>query len=379
MRILTLTNLFPDSHDERNGIFLYRQLQGIQQEGAKIEVWLAWPICPWPLYLFKRWREWGPERKPMDFPGVKVTVIRYLRLPGGWFNRWSGLFLYFASRNRLKGRRDEFDRLYGYDIFPSGDAAVRLGKRYELPTLCSAIGVDLVQTSERNEDMRRHTRWILNGTVGVVACGKELADAVYHYAKKDSIKLYGVVDLEVFKPPKDRPALRLSLQLPVDAPVMTFSGYLIDRKGVQELISAFEAVSRRHPKLNLIICGDGPERESMKRRLRAAKLENQARFCGNVPPEEMIQWFQVADFFVLPSKCEGVPNALMEAMACGVPCIAGAVGGVPDAVGTDGGLTDSTRQPGDLSASHRNPPLPAKREGEDVPPGAKNRGARVRY
>ncbi|MCB0405032.1 MAG: glycosyltransferase [Bdellovibrionales bacterium] len=338
MHILTITNLFPNTYDKRNGVFLYRQLRGLQKEGAKIEVWLALPLCPWPLYLFKKWREWGPATRPLELPGCEVKIVRYLRLPGAWFNRWSGLFLYMSCKRSLATRAKEFDRLYGYDIFPSGDAAVRLGRLFNLTTVCSAIGVDLMQTSERNERMRLHASWILRTADGVITCGRALADAVDRYAHRESLNVYGVVDLQRFRPLSDRKSVREELHLPMHSPIGVFSGYLQTRKGVYELLLALENLVKKRRDFLLIFCGEGPERSELEKRVKEKNLERNVLFSGFIPPENMANWYQAADLFVLPSHVEGMPNALMEAMACGLPAVASAVGGIPDAVGKSSGV-----------------------------------------
>ena len=67
--------------------------------------------------------------------------------------------------------------------------------------------------------------------------------------------------------------------------------------------------------------------------VRERNLENVIRIIGEVPPGQMNKWMKASDLFVLSSHTEGMPNALMEAMSCGLPVVATAVGGLPEAVG----------------------------------------------
>jgi teichuronic acid biosynthesis glycosyltransferase TuaC len=81
------------------------------------------------------------------------------------------------------------------------------------------------------------------------------------------------------------------------------------------------------------MCGTGPEESALKALIQDKNIEDAIRMVGEVEPEQMSKWMQVSDLFVLASHTEGMPNVIMEAMACGVPVIATAVGGLPTAIG----------------------------------------------
>jgi glycosyltransferase involved in cell wall biosynthesis len=81
------------------------------------------------------------------------------------------------------------------------------------------------------------------------------------------------------------------------------------------------------------MCGAGPEEAALHRLIREKGIEQTARMVGEVEPERMNKWMQASDLFVLASHTEGMPNVVMEAMACGLPVVATAVGGLPGAIG----------------------------------------------
>jgi glycosyltransferase involved in cell wall biosynthesis len=81
------------------------------------------------------------------------------------------------------------------------------------------------------------------------------------------------------------------------------------------------------------MCGGGPEEVSLWRLIRERGMERTVRMAGEVEPERMNKWMQASDMFVLASHTEGMPNVVMEAMACGLPVVATAVGGLPGAIG----------------------------------------------
>jgi glycosyltransferase involved in cell wall biosynthesis len=176
------------------------------------------------------------------------------------------------------------------------------------------------------------------------------------------------VDLARFRPvaPETRADLRGRLGLPSEALVVLYVGRLEPVKGADLLLHAWASfvgreVGRtsgsgptgshrggrgggqggiRTPVLALV--GDGSERERLVRLSRSLSIERSVRFVGavgadsvqtqadNVPP--VADWLNAADLFVLPSRSEGVSNALLEAMACALPALATAVGGSPEVI-----------------------------------------------
>jgi glycosyltransferase involved in cell wall biosynthesis len=84
----------------------------------------------------------------------------------------------------------------------------------------------------------------------------------------------------------------------------------------------------------LVIVGDGPQREALGSRVKALGIENRVRFAGN--QRDVVPWLQGLDIFALPSYAnEGVPQALLQAMLAGLPCVTTDVGSIGE-LATDG-------------------------------------------
>lgn len=125
-------------------------------------------------------------------------------------------------------------------------------------------------------------------------------------------------------------AARRALGLRDSERVVLAVGRLSREKGQAYLIRALPALRGR---ARLVIVGDGPDRSSLEELARALGVQRSVIFAGltaNVSP-----FYAMANVFVLPSLSEGSPNALLEAMACGLPVVATRVGGVPE-IATDG-------------------------------------------
>lgn len=100
-------------------------------------------------------------------------------------------------------------------------------------------------------------------------------------------------------------------------------------KGFDLLIDAFAQLVAAGTKATLMLIGDGSERARLEHQARAAGIADQVVFTGRLPPEDVRARLHEANLFVLPSRSEGTPLALLEAMAAGTPCIAARVGGIP--------------------------------------------------
>jgi glycosyltransferase involved in cell wall biosynthesis len=107
--------------------------------------------------------------------------------------------------------------------------------------------------------------------------------------------------------PRERAAARRRLGLPAARPILAFVGHLNERKGPLRVMEAI----RSRPEIAAVFLGEGPQRPHGPQVLHA----------GAVPHEDVPVWLSAADLFVLPTLDEGCCNALIEALACGLPAV----------------------------------------------------------
>jgi teichuronic acid biosynthesis glycosyltransferase TuaC len=335
VRILAISHLFPNLKEKRYGIFVARQLSEIHRIGAEITVIVPRVWCPGLLRHFDRWKNHDHKSPLCRFEGIETFSVPYLRPPGNFYNRWSGLAAFRAMKSKAlelhKCRK--FDVIYATDFFPDGDAAVRLAKYLKLPAACLSIGVDVNITAQSSGIIYRHFVRTAKALDGTLACGQSVADGIKAVTGKNPLCVYGVLDLEEFSPAPDKIPARKDLGLPPDKTIALYAGYLTKRKGVYDLLEAIYRIQKKYPNLLLVMCGAGTEEISLWKLIREKGIENIVRMVGEVEPERMNKWMQASDLFVLASHTEGMPNVVMEAMACGLPVVATAVGGLPGAVG----------------------------------------------
>ena len=144
------------------------------------------------------------------------------------------------------------------------------------------------------------------------------------------------VDTERFRPPSDseKSRLRSELGLP-EKWLLTYTGKLNRGKGLGVLLRAWRDLMGQTQDLHLVLVGSGSGQYlSCEEKLRTYVEENNlgqhVTFTGYV--ENVEEYLKASDCFVLPSRSEGLPLSLIEAMACGLPSIATTVGGIPDVV-----------------------------------------------
>ncbi len=120
--------------------------------------------------------------------------------------------------------------------------------------------------------------------------------------------------------------------------LLLFVGRIDLRKGVFDLLEAFSRIESKE--LTLQIVGKGPLFGMVERRIREMKLGDRVLLRGHIPMDDLIELYQTAELFILPSRYEGLPTVLLEAMACGAACVSADVGGVSELIrdGVDGAL-----------------------------------------
>lgn len=107
-----------------------------------------------------------------------------------------------------------------------------------------------------------------------------------------------------------------------DRKTVLFAHKLVPRKGADLLPEIITRVSKKVPDVEFVILGPGDKK--------SLKLGDKAKLVGAVPNKQIAQYFARADVFIMPSRQEGFPRVLLEAMACGVPFVATDVGGTRD-------------------------------------------------
>jgi glycosyltransferase involved in cell wall biosynthesis len=184
----------------------------------------------------------------------------------------------------------------------------------------TARGSD-VNVLARHAAPRRMIAAAIRGAAHVVAVSDALrAELVRLGAQESRISvLRNGVDLDVFRPAAAAAPARAGRRL-------LLVGHLKEGKGHKVTIDAMVHLADAE----LVIVGDGPLRGDLERHARGRGVHERVRFVGRVAHGELPGFYNGADALVLASEREGMPNVVLEALACGTPVVATAVGGIPE-------------------------------------------------
>jgi len=177
--------------------------------------------------------------------------------------------------------------------------------------------------------------------VHTVSAGLRQELIAHEMPSKKIISILNGVDCDRFHPLADKQQARLNSGLPANAFVLGAVGRFIATKRYPLLVETFELLAKDSPDLHLMILGDGgAERESVRERIRQSPHADRIHVMGH--QQEPAPFYQAMDLLVMPSSHEGLANALLEAMASGVPVVAHAACGAGEVIqnGSNGFLQE---------------------------------------
>jgi glycosyltransferase involved in cell wall biosynthesis len=275
------------------------EARGVARQGH--EVLLA---APAESRIFQAAKEYGVQ-------AVALPIAR--KRPAG-----------VGALRRLFAKR-RFDVVNTHSSTDTWLAALASWRRKEAPAL--------VRTRHISAPMPGNaaTRWLYNrATARIVTTGERVREQVIAEVGADPARVVSIatgIDLARFSP-GNRLEARVATGLDTRAPTIGIVATLRSWKGHRFLLEALAALP---PETRLVVVGDGPQREALEAQARTLGVEARVRFTGN--QSDVAPWMRAFDVFCLPSYAnEGVPQALMQAMACGLPVVTTPVGSIEEIV-----------------------------------------------
>ena len=329
LKVLLSTTLFPNRAEKTRCVFVEKLARALS---ARCDLQISVPV-PWvPSRLappgYRKYRTIPREDR---LNGLALTHPRYIVTPG-LARSLHGFFMFLSLLNhhrRLIARRRP-DVIFGVWAYPDGLANLLTGKLFSIPVVIACRGSDINYLTQHRLH-RALIRWTLNRADRVLSVSQAL---------KREIVALGVPEEKVvvipngIEPEKFRmipkAAAQRALKLPPGPRYLVSVSRLSHEKGLDILIRALARLRNRNA--HLLLVGEGRERENLETLRQQLGVEDRVSLVGDQPNEAIPLWVNAADLFVLPSRTEGWPNVLMEAMACGKPVVGARVGGIPEII-----------------------------------------------
>jgi len=235
---------------------------------------------------------------------------------------------------RIQVRSKEYQLCHVFFGIPSGVLGYILKKRYHIPYVVRFGGGDIPGAQKRFALIYKLLSPFIKGIWAnadyLVANSRVLREkALQFYDKKEVKIISNGVDCDCFYPAhrtQNEGCIRL-----------LFVSRLIEGKGLQYVIPELERIQEQlQREVHLDIVGNGPYKNELENLVKETNTGNMVRFHGQKSREQLLPYYQNADVFILPSLSEGMPNVVLEAMACGIPIIMTPCGGSEELISENG-------------------------------------------
>lgn len=353
MRILSITTLYPNAERPTFGVFVENRLRKLaERPGVELRVVAPVPWFPFRRPAFGAYSGYARVPAAERRHGIEVSHPRYVQLPKIG-THLSPFFLYLSLIGHVREIvrcEGDFDLIDAHVYYPDGVAAALLARKLTKPVTVTARGTDLNHYPARYPLVGRMIAKAAKQVDASITVCAALREALIELgADADDVHVMrNGVDLDLFHP-IDRETARSHWQC--RQKTLLSVGHLIERKGHDLVIEALSHL----PDVDLIIAGDGPERDALMRLAARLGLTERVRFAGVVAHQDLPGLYSAADALVLASSREGWPNVLLEALASGTPVIASRNWGTPEIVSAaEAGLLVDERTPEAIAAAVRN-------------------------
>lgn len=270
------------------------------------------------------------ERRILPSSGVDVTRFGARKRVDDTLADWFELVV-------EEHRRDPFDILHAYFLPQAGFVAAYAGKYLGTPSVVSIRGND-IERAAFDPAKFSHVMYALQHASAVTTNASTLARKAKAFVEREIFLIPNGIDTELFKPMARNETLAEMLGLggktkEERSAVIGFAGELREKKGLRALLSGYAQAAKSRP-ASLLIVGEVRDGEDKKffDEFKSANSQLPITVTGPVPHEDMPAYYALMDVLVHPSLRDGMPNAALEAMACGLPVIATPVGGILDAL-----------------------------------------------
>jgi teichuronic acid biosynthesis glycosyltransferase TuaC len=344
MKILVLSSCYPKPSAKNHGIFVHQQVKALVALG--VEVHVIQPVGWYPPFGLHRlhtyWRIGFTQHKNTfdEFEGIKIHHPKiFTAMPSRFFSKdgWDREGLQVANYIYRHAELSNADLIYAQFLIHEGYVGTVIKERTGIPLVSIALGDDVHAWPDKNPGYISKLREVLYKSDLVLANSYGLAKDTEQWAYPDKgieVKcVYQGIDLDKFHPAKsgeDRVVSKKHFNLDQNRKYLLCVATAVALKGWVELLDSFELLKDELIDWDLVMVA--PPRNSLDAlnligEARKRGFEDRVVYFGAVDPKNIPILFRAVDVFILPSYNEGLSNAVLEAMASGLPTITTDVGG----------------------------------------------------
>ena len=227
-------------------------------------------------------------------------------------------------------KKAKYDAIIAWSGVPAGFIAMTLSFIFRIPYIVLLRGADVPFYDKRWAKLDKFvfrflSPYIWKNSLLTIANSQSLRELAYKTSRKKKIDLiYNGIDLERYTNKSD---------IKISPKQIIAVGRLSKIKGFDLLIQAVAAIKTP---CQLVIAGDGPEKENLENLAKMLGIEKKVIFTGRLEKQQLIHFYQESSIFCMSSYNEGMSNAMLEAIACGLPVVTTQVGGAAELVKGNG-------------------------------------------
>lgn len=326
MHVMFIPSWYDNNRNKVHGSFFREQATKLQESGVKVTV--AYNEI-WPLTLIGKVK----EKSGLSF-NVEKGLRTYRYKNYNFIPKHQLMFNIFDKRmeklyKEVVKKEGKVDVIHAQSSLWGGISAAYVAKKYNIPLVITEHS-----SVKRGQYVREsYYKRIVNSyksADAIIAVGNGLKKEIEELTSRKDIKVIGnLVDLSLFN-------IR-NIKRENDEFIFFSVAFLEGEKGLDTLIKAF-SMRFNNEKVRLVIGGDGSQRQWLEGIAKNEGIENQVTFTGALSREEVAEWMNKCDAFVLPSRYETFGVVYIEALASGKPVIGTFNGGAEDIVTKDVGI-----------------------------------------
>lgn len=344
MKLLVLTTTFPRWQNDTVPAFVYELSK--QLHGAGFEIVVLTPHCEGArsfeifegikVYRFKYFFPSNLQKLVNGngiLPNLKKSNLAKIQIPFLFF------FEFIHACRIIK--KEKIDCIQSHWIVPNGLIGAIFSRSFKIKHILTEHGAGLIglQKIPLNKSI---FAFILNNTQEITAVSKKISDDLLLAIKKSDspcVPHISIIPMGVSREKYQSPEFQNNKRRYAAGLIsLLFIGRIAEKKGLMYLLDALPGVVREYSNIQVIVCGDGPDKAACEKKCNDIHMGKYVIFKGRISEQDKIDSLREADILIIPSvvaadgDMEGVPVVLLEGLASGKVIIASQVGGIPDII-----------------------------------------------